>query len=136
LYAYNECTNKINFRKSDRFLRLPTCWNNYFSKGTKSATVTNNGITILKLKEEKSSLFIYRITKVLINNEENQNIVLDDNSVALGEVVVTALGIKRDKRALGYASQELKSDDINKVINELCFQLNRENIRSSNYWFW
>jgi hypothetical protein len=30
-------------------------------------------------------------------------------------VVVTALGIKRDKRALGYASQELKSDDINKV---------------------
>jgi hypothetical protein len=47
--------HKINFRKSDRFLRLPTCWNNYFSKGTKSATVTNeNGITILKLKEEKS----------------------------------------------------------------------------------
>jgi hypothetical protein len=26
-------------------------------------------------------------------------------------VVVTALGIKRDKRALGYASQELKSDN-------------------------
>jgi hypothetical protein len=36
--------------------------------------------------------------------KENQNIVLDDNSVAW-EVVVTALGIKRDKRALGYASQ-------------------------------
>jgi hypothetical protein len=31
-------------------------------KGTKSATVTNeNGITILKLKEENPSLFIYRI---------------------------------------------------------------------------
>jgi hypothetical protein len=36
---------------------------------------------------------------------KNQNIVLDDNSVALGDGFVTALGIKRDKRALGYTSQ-------------------------------
>jgi hypothetical protein len=84
LYALYECTNKINFRKSDRFLRLPTCWNNYFSKGTKSATVTTKmGITILKLKEENLVYsFIGFITKEVLINEENQNIVLDDNSVA------------------------------------------------------
>jgi hypothetical protein len=40
----------------------------------------------------------------------------------LGEVVVTALGIKRDKRALGYASQELKSD-INKVNSDFVSNL-------------
>ena len=34
----------------------------------------------------------------------------DDN--ALSEVVVTALGIKREKRALGYAVQEVKGEDI------------------------
>jgi hypothetical protein len=36
-------------------------------------------------------------------------------------VVVTALGIKRDKRALGYASQELKSDDIIKLTQRTLF---------------
>ncbi len=40
------------------------------------------------------------------------NVVLQDDSEMLQEVVVTALGIKRDKKALGYAIQELKSEDI------------------------
>ena len=30
----------------------------------------------------------------------------------LDEVVVTALGMKRDKKALGYAMQELKGDEL------------------------
>lgn len=29
-------------------------------------------------------------------------------------VVVTALGIKREKKALGYATQEIKGEDVNK----------------------
>ena len=30
-------------------------------------------------------------------------------------VIVTALGISREKKSLGYATQELKGDEINKV---------------------
>lgn len=39
-------------------------------------------------------------------------IVLEASSSELDEVVVTALGIKREKKKLGYASQELKADNL------------------------
>lgn len=39
-------------------------------------------------------------------------VVLDEDASALGEVVVTALGIKRNKRALGYSMAELKGNEL------------------------
>ena len=41
------------------------------------------------------------------------NITLHDASTNLSEVVVTALGIKRDQKALGYAMKEFKGDELN-----------------------
>ncbi|MDO4196973.1 MAG: SusC/RagA family TonB-linked outer membrane protein, partial [Prevotellaceae bacterium] len=43
-------------------------------------------------------------------------VTLQDDSKALDEVVVTALGIKRDKKALGYAVTELKGDELNQNL--------------------
>lgn len=40
------------------------------------------------------------------------NVKLEEDAQKLDEVVVTALGMKRDKKALGYAMQELKGDDL------------------------
>ena len=40
-------------------------------------------------------------------------VTLKENSTVLQEVVVTALGMKRDKKALGYSMTELKGDDLN-----------------------
>ena len=37
---------------------------------------------------------------------------LEEDTQKLDEVVVTALGMKRDKKALGYAMQELKGDEL------------------------
>ncbi len=42
----------------------------------------------------------------------NMQVVLDDTNNALSEVVVTAMGIKREKKALGYSSQELTADKL------------------------
>ena len=39
-------------------------------------------------------------------------VTLTEDSQALDEVVVTALGIKREKKALGYAMQEVKSESL------------------------
>ena len=39
-------------------------------------------------------------------------IKLAEDTQKLDEVVVTALGIKREKKALGYATQELKGDEL------------------------
>jgi iron complex outermembrane receptor protein len=43
-------------------------------------------------------------------------IVLEEDSRQLDEVVVTALGMKRDKKALGYAATELKGDELNTTL--------------------
>lgn len=46
------------------------------------------------------------------------SVTLHDDSQLLSEVVVTALGMKRDKKALGYAVTEVKGDDLNgNIIN-------------------
>ncbi len=44
-------------------------------------------------------------------------ILLAEDSEMLGEVVVTALGIKREKKMLGYAFQDVKSSELNKTGN-------------------
>ena len=43
------------------------------------------------------------------------NVTMQEDTQQIGEVVVTALGIKREKKMLGYAVQELKSDELNKT---------------------
>ena len=43
------------------------------------------------------------------------NITLVSDAELLDEVVVTALGIRRDRKALGYAAQDLKSDQLSKA---------------------
>lgn len=40
------------------------------------------------------------------------NVLLKEDTQELGEVVVTALGIKREKKSLGYALQEVKGDEL------------------------
>ena len=43
------------------------------------------------------------------------NIALKEEMQQLGEVVVTALGIKREEKALSYNVQQVKSDELTKV---------------------
>ena len=45
------------------------------------------------------------------------NVVLGENEKVLDDVIVTALGIKREKKALGYAVQEVNAEDLTKAGN-------------------
>lgn len=65
--------------------------------------VPNNGKLIV-------SYIGYESQEVSINNKSSFIITLKEDSKMLSEVVVTALGIKREKKALGYAMQEVKTD--------------------------
>lgn len=47
-----------------------------------------------------------------IEGRNEINVALADNAELLNEVVVTAIGIAREKRSLGYAVNEVKSDEI------------------------
>lgn len=42
-------------------------------------------------------------------------VILKENAVQVDEVVVTALGIKKEKKALAYSVTEVKGDDMNRV---------------------
>jgi TonB-linked SusC/RagA family outer membrane protein len=53
------------------------------------------------------------VSRSFHGNENNISIRLSASDNALGEVVVTALGIKREQKALGFATQTLKENALN-----------------------
>ncbi|MDR2145070.1 MAG: SusC/RagA family TonB-linked outer membrane protein [Tannerella sp.] len=57
----------------------------------------------------------YITQEVAVGNLSNLQITLSEDVQALGEVVVTALGLKREEKALGYAVQNLKGDNLQTV---------------------
>ena len=84
-------------------------------KGAKSGTVTNvNGEYTLTVPANSSlevSYIGYKPQELRVTGG-NMNVTLSDSATALDEVVVTALGIKREQKALGYAVTELKADEL------------------------
>ena len=88
-------------------------------KGAKVGTITDmDGAFVLgNLPPEAKTLTISFIgmKSKEIAIEPNMRIVLEANSKMLNEVVVTALGITRDKKSLGYSIQEIKGDNLAKA---------------------
>ena len=71
-------------------------------------TPTDNGILVFS--------FIGFVTKeVPFNGNATLNVTLIDDSKSLDEVVVTALGIKREKKALTYAVSEVSGENLTKA---------------------
>ena len=50
--------------------------------------------------------------KESVNNRKVINVTMSESTVFLDELVVTALGIKKEKKALGYAVQDIKGAEI------------------------
>lgn len=91
-------------------------------KGTPTGCSTDlDGNFTIKAEKGSTLLFSYvgmDPQEVKVENENHLDIVMKENATALDEVVVTALGIKREKKALGYAVTEIKGEDLNaNVVN-------------------
>jgi TonB-dependent SusC/RagA subfamily outer membrane receptor len=97
-------------------------------KGTKNgATANENGHFSISVSGNNPRLIIssvnYETKEISVGNQASFDIELKDAG-SLSEVVVTALGIKREKKALGYSSQEVKGDELiaskqSNVVNAL-----------------
>lgn len=63
----------------------------------------------------------YRTVEIKVAAASTYAVTLQDDSQALDEVVVTAMGIKKDRKALGYAIDEMRADELmkNKSANPL-----------------
>ena len=91
-------------------------------KGTTNGTITdfdgNFSIPGVKKGDIIQISFVGYQTLEVAWNGTPLNITLKDDTQQLAEVVVTALGMKRETKALGYAVTELKSDELNaSVVN-------------------
>lgn len=88
-------------------------------KGTTMGTVTDaNGKFSLNVPDNAVlivSYIGYKPEQIPVNGQTQLNIVLRNSATGLGEVVVTALGIKRQERELGYATQEIKGSTLETV---------------------
>ena len=88
-------------------------------KGTNVGTITDvNGKYTLEVPTEAKTLVFsfvgYKIVEVPITGSII-NVQMHEEAVGLEEVVVTALGITREKKALDYAVQELGGEDVSQV---------------------
>ncbi len=93
---------------------------NVIVKGTTIGTVTDiEGNYRLNVPESAETLmfsFIGYVQKeVEIGNRTTVNISMETDVAQLSEVVVTALGIEREERALGYAVQEIGGEEVSEV---------------------
>lgn len=84
---------------------------------TKEATTTNEqgrfSIMASAGQHLKASSVGYINNSVAIGKANELSITLQASNKELSEVVVTALGIKREKKSLGYATAHLSSNDLN-----------------------
>ncbi|WP_338875484.1 SusC/RagA family TonB-linked outer membrane protein [Spirosoma sp. SC4-14] len=101
----------------------PIAGANVLIKGTQSGTVTDKrGAYSITVNDNNAVLvfsFIgHKTQEVQVGNKSVINVSLVENNEVLGEVVVTALGIKREARSLGYAVGEVQGKDISRVAQE------------------
>ena len=85
-------------------------------KGTQSGTQTDfDGKYSVKATSGQTLIFSYvgMKTQEAATSSSVVNIKMTDNAMELGEVVVTtAMGVKRDKKSLGYATQQISGRDL------------------------
>lgn len=84
--------------------------------GTTVGTVTdmdgNYTLDVDGGKELQFSYIGYTTVTVAINGQAKIDVQLSEDTQKIDEVVVTALGIKREKKALGYSMQEVKGESL------------------------
>lgn len=92
---------------------------NVIVKGTTSGTQTDfDGKFSIKASPSQTLVFSFvgMKSKEVMASIATLNITMEDNSVELEGVIITALGIKRDKKALGYAATTIGKEDITNVV--------------------
>jgi len=102
----------LNDNKSLPFVNITT--NN--NRGT---TTNENGYYTLEINAADSQIqFSYvgfKTKTITVGNRTQINIQMVEDASALDEVVITALGLERNTKALGYVVQSLKSESLTEV---------------------
>lgn len=93
---------------------------NVLVKGTTNGVITdldgNYTLTVSGADPVIQFSYIgYMPQEITVKDQSVINLTLHSDTQVIDEVVVTALGIKREKKMLGYSVQEIKSDQLNQT---------------------
>jgi len=110
-------------------------------KGT-STGASSDAQGVFSIKNVNPSTLVfsgigYKTMEVSNRGQSSISVVLSEDQQNLNEIVVTALGVKRDKRNLTYSSQEVKGDQITQakepnLVNALAGKVSGVQITSSS----
>lgn len=139
LYAQDRIiTGQVTATENDK----PIPGVNVLLKGTTIGTVTDaEGEYSLSVPDQEGTIvfsFIgYLTQEVPIGNRSIINISMETDVKQLGEVVVTAIGIERQAKSLGYAVTNLDADDVQQkaegdIIRTLTAKVPGVNIQGSS----
>ncbi|WP_254412154.1 SusC/RagA family TonB-linked outer membrane protein [Dyadobacter diqingensis] len=89
-------------------------------KGTQRGTTTNSeGKFDLEVPDDQSILVFsfvgYKTQELIVGKSTSLSVSLIQEDKSLNEVIVTALGVKRDEKALGYSVAQLDGSEISNV---------------------
>ncbi len=111
-------------------------------KGTNIGTFSDsNGKFSLQLPQNASILVFSYIgmkkQEIQVTGQNVITVAMESDVLGLEEVVVTALGISREKKSLGYSVQEVRGDNISKTkesnfVNSLSGKVSGVQIKQSN----
>jgi TonB-linked SusC/RagA family outer membrane protein len=92
-------------------------------KGTTKGTITNGdgGFTVDVSGNNPTLIFSFigfKTLEVPVNGQKVINVVLTESTLAVDEVVVTALGISRKEKSLGFAVAKVSGEDMSRVVQE------------------
>ncbi len=116
---------------TDGSMNEPFAFASVYLKGTTVGTTTDiDGNYEISIPSDISNPILvfqfmgYASQEITVNGKATINVTLDVDAAQLDEVVVTSFGIKRERKALNYAVQDVKADEIVKtketnVINSL-----------------
>lgn len=110
-YAQNTVTGTVKDAKGEA---IPAV--SILVKGSTQG-VSSDAEGKFRINAPQGSVLIFRYIgfqtqEVTVGTSNTINVVLADESNNLNEVVVTALGIQREKKSLGYAVQEVKGESL------------------------
>jgi len=114
---------------------------NVVVKGTKSGTITDiDGQFTISASDESVLTFSYIgfvSQDVTVGSRSTVDVKLEPDNEVLQEVVVTALGIEKESRSIGYGISSIKAEEITKaretnIVNSLQGKVTGVNIQSTS----
>lgn len=98
---------------------IPLAGVNVLLKGTTTGTQTDfDGLYSIEASSGDVLVFSYigmKTQSLTVGSSDKLDVALEEDAEQLGEVVVTALGIKREQKTLTYAQQTVQGDELTKT---------------------